>query len=331
MTLIDRAYGALVGSAVGDAMGMPASFLTRSQIKKTYGHIEDFLEPDKDVQEKHGDLDAGDVTDDTRESEIISNILIRDGRFTEEAFNEEMKKWAVENKMLETTVIGPSTRAYLEAVIAGNDTHPTAARAETNGSAMRVAPVGIKYNYDVTTAIEAAADSSRPSHASKPTMAGACAVAAAVAAAVNGKSTPSQIMKLAFDAAVFGERQGAAICAPSLSRRIKLAVELVDKARGMKTTYIVNELADVFGASMKVWESVPLALGIFYAVDGNAKEGIIAAINAGDDADTNASICGALCGAYSGVNSMPYEWAARVRKSSGIDFKEKARQLLRRS
>ena len=43
--ILDRAYGALAGGAVGDAMGMPASFLTRSQIEKSYGYIRDFLEP----------------------------------------------------------------------------------------------------------------------------------------------------------------------------------------------------------------------------------------------------------------------------------------------
>ena len=54
--LLDRAYGALVGGAIGDAMGMPASFLTRAQIEKSYGYIQDFLEPEKDVQSYHGDL-----------------------------------------------------------------------------------------------------------------------------------------------------------------------------------------------------------------------------------------------------------------------------------
>ena len=44
--MLDRAYGALVGGAIGDAMGMPASFLTRRQITNTYGYILDFLEPE---------------------------------------------------------------------------------------------------------------------------------------------------------------------------------------------------------------------------------------------------------------------------------------------
>ena len=79
--MLDRAYGALVGGAIGDAMGMPASFLTRAQIEKSYGYIHDFLEPEKDVQSYHGNLQAAEITDDTMESVIISDILIADGEF----------------------------------------------------------------------------------------------------------------------------------------------------------------------------------------------------------------------------------------------------------
>ena len=41
MDRLDRAYGALVGGAIGDAMGMPASFLTRQQIRTavSYTHL----------------------------------------------------------------------------------------------------------------------------------------------------------------------------------------------------------------------------------------------------------------------------------------------------
>ena len=86
MDIIDRGYGCLVGGAIGDAMGMPASFLTREQIKNTYGYIEDFLKPDENVQKYHGSLEAGDITDDTMESIIISNVLIENDGFSETAF-----------------------------------------------------------------------------------------------------------------------------------------------------------------------------------------------------------------------------------------------------
>ena len=86
MDRLDRAYGALVGGAIGDAMGMPASFLTRQQIRTAYGYIQDFLTPQKEVQSYHGNLQAGEITDDTMESVIITRVLLNHGEFSEEAF-----------------------------------------------------------------------------------------------------------------------------------------------------------------------------------------------------------------------------------------------------
>lgn len=328
MDLLDRAYGALVGGAIGDAMGMPASFLTREQIKNTYGYIKDFLKPDDDVQKYHGSLEAGDITDDTMESIIVSKVLIEHNGFSEEAFNNEMKKWAIEQKMLESTVIGPSTRRYLTALIEGRDPKETSGKGNTNGSAMRAAPIGVKYYNDIAKCIEAAVASSLPSHGSKPAVAAACAVAAAVSGGVHGGYSPNEILNMAYDAALYGEKKGADITAPMVSKRIKLIESIVDSVGEGSINDILDEIAGVFGASMFAYESVPVALAIFYAVNGNAKEGILGAVNTGDDADTNGSICGNICGAYSGASGLPDEWKERVQKTSSVDFKIEAQKLI---
>ena len=328
MDIIDRAYGCLVGGAIGDAMGMPASFLTREQIKNTYGYIEDFLKPDENVQKYHGSLEAGDITDDTMESVIISNVLIENNGFSETAFNAAMKKWAIEQKMLESTVIGPSTRCYLTALIENRDPKETSGMGNTNGSAMRVAPIGVKYYNDIDKCIEAACESSLPSHGSKPAVAAACAVAAAVAAGVKGGYSPSEVLRIAADAAVYGESKGFDITAPYVSKRIKLIESIVDNCGECHINNVLDEIAGVFGASMFAYESVPVALAIFYAVKGNAKDGILGAINTGDDADTNGSICGNICGAYSGASVLPDGWKERVQKTSSIDFLNTAKKLL---
>ena len=328
MDLLDRAYGAVVGGAIGDAMGMPASFLTREQIKNTYGYIKDFLKPDDDVQKYHGSLEAGDITDDTMESIIVSKVLIEHNGFSEEAFNNEMKKWAIEQKMLESTVIGPSTRRYLTALIEGRDPKETSGKGNTNGSAMRAAPIGVKYYNDIAKCIEAAVASSLPSHGSKPAVAAACAVAAAVSGGVHGGYSPNEILNMAYDAALYGEKKGADITAPMVSKRIKLIESIVDSVGEGSINDILDEIAGVFGASMFAYESVPVALAIFYAVNGNAKEGILGAVNTGDDADTNGSICGNICGAYSGASGLPDEWKERVQKTSSVDFKTEAQKLI---
>lgn len=326
--MLDRAYGALVGGAIGDAMGMPASFLTRRQITAAYGYIQDFLTPEKDVQSFHGNLNAGEITDDTMESVIISQVLIQHGEFSEEAFNAAMKKWAIEQKMLESTVIGPSTRRYLTALIEGTDPKLTAGRGVTNGSAMRAAPIGIRYHHDVSKCIEAAAASSLPSHGSKPAVAAACAVAAGVALGVHGGHTPRDILRAAADAAVYGEKVGAEVTAPSVAQRLKLVETIVDQAKGADISAILDELVAIFGASMMAYESVAIAFGSFYATGGHGANGVLAAVNAGDDADTNGSICGNLCGAYSGASAFPTSWCKRIEANSGLKLKDTAYALL---
>ncbi len=328
MSILDRAYGALIGGAIGDAMGMPASFLTRRQIGETYGYINDFLEPEKDVQGYHGDLQAAEITDDTMESIIICNVLLEKNGFSEESFNKAMKEWAIEQKMLESTVIGPSTRRYLTALIEGRDPKPEAVLGNTNGSAMRVAPIGVRYHYDIAKCMEAAAASSLPSHGSKPAVAAACAVAAAVAGGVAGGYSPNEILNIAYDAAVFGEKKGADITAPSVSRRIRIIERIVDEMGEADIREILDEIIGIFGASMFAYESVPLSLGAFYAVNGKGKEGVLAAVNAGDDADTNGAICGNICGAYSGASSFPDIWKERVQKTSCLDMKGMAEKLI---
>lgn len=327
--MLDRAYGALVGGAIGDAMGMPASFLTRAQIRNTYGYIHDFLEPEKSVQDKHGDLKAGEITDDTMESIIIAHVIIENNGFSAEAFNSRMREWAIENKMLETTVIGPSTRRYLTAIINGDDPVKTAGQGVTNGSAMRVAPVGVKYHDDFEGCLKAALASSLPSHGSKPAAAAACAVAAAVSGGVHGGYSVNEILNMAYEGAKYGEERGADITAPSVARRIRYIDRIVDGAGSADMSDIMDEVVEIFGSSMFSYESVPVALAAFYAAKGNGRDGVLAAINAGDDADTNGAICGNICGAYSGASSFPDEWKNRVQKTSSIDMESLAEQLLK--
>ncbi|WP_105614821.1 ADP-ribosylglycohydrolase family protein [Vallitalea okinawensis] len=325
--MIDRAYGCLIGAAIGDAMGMPASFMSPDQVKRVYGKITGFLKP-KEEQVAHGNLDEGEITDDTEETLIISSVLIDGDGFDEELFINKMREWAIDNKMLESTVIGPSTRNFLEAIIEGRDYYEKGKLGDTNGGAMRVAPIGIYNHGNVEKTIQDAILSAKPSHGSKPGVASACAIAAAISLSVEGKSTPSQVMDAAYLGAKEGEEVGYDIPAPSVSSRIKLAKQLVDKHQEKSLEEISYILYKYIGAGMKSYESIPLSLGIFYAAKGDFEKGIIAAINIGDDADTNGSIVGALCGAFSGYHKINPTWVQKVKESNKIDFEQIATDLL---
>lgn len=92
----------MIGGAIGNVMGIPASFLTLRQI-----------------------------------SVIVSQVLIEHGAFWEEAFNQTMKQWAIEQKMLENA---PSTRRYLTALVEVRNPKLTSGQGMTNGSTMRASP-----------------------------------------------------------------------------------------------------------------------------------------------------------------------------------------------
>lgn len=325
--MIDRAYGSLLGAAIGDAMGMPASFMSPEEINRIYGRITGFLKPAKE-QVAHGSLAQGEITDDTEESLIISSVLIEAKRFDVDLFIKKMRDWAIDKKMLESTVIGPSTRRFLEAIIDGKDCMEVGKKGDTNGGAMRAMPIGIFNHGNIDRAIEDAIQSALPSHGSKPGVASTCAVAAAVAAGVEGGFTAKEVMEKALYGAQRGEEAGFNIPAPSVAARIRLAMDIVEKNRNKNLEDICYELYRYIGSDMKSYESIPLSLGIFYAAQGDAGKGIIAAVNVGNDADTNASITGGICGAYSGTKYLKEKWIEEIKARNNIDFMKIAKNLL---
>lgn len=325
--MITRAYGCLVGSAIGDAMGMPASFMSPEKIIRIYGRIKGFLPPDKE-QIAHGKLVEGEITDDTEESLIIGEVLAEAGKFDPALFVEKMRKWAIDKKMLESTVIGPSTRRFLEAIVKGGDLADVGRLGDTNGGAMRVAPIGIFYHGQVSQAIEAALDSARPSHGSKPGMASTAAVAAGIAVAMEGNCTARDVLVAALQGADAGEKAGFDIPAPSVAMRIRLVMDLVNQNKDKGLEEICYILYQYIGAGMKSYESIPLSLGIFYAAKGDYQTGLLAAINTGDDADTNGAITGALCGAFSGSEKINPAWINKLSETNSIDFMAIASRLI---
>ena len=76
--MLDRSLGALVGGALGDALGMPTQLLSPAQIKASYGFVDSFISPSDDHPVSKG-LPAGAVTDDTEQTLLLGRILLESG------------------------------------------------------------------------------------------------------------------------------------------------------------------------------------------------------------------------------------------------------------
>src|SRR5882757_5006297 len=177
-TSFERVYGALIGQAVGDALGAPTEGLTRRQIVERYGWVSDFLDDDP----------AG--TDDTEYSVLTARLMLAHGReltpaqvgaaWTENLVNQVGGFFG--GGFSEMTAIN-NLRDGLTPPVTGSDNH----EMWSDGAAMRIAPAGILCAGDPREAARLAAIDAQVSHARDGTYC-AQAVAAAAAAAMTTDS-----------------------------------------------------------------------------------------------------------------------------------------------
>jgi ADP-ribosylglycohydrolase len=84
--------------------------------------------------------------------------------------------------------------------------------------------------------------------------------------------------------------------------------------RGFPASTLPRDVADCWGSSGFVVESVPLALFAAQSIASQPFETVIGqAVAAGGDADTVASIVGQIVGAGLGVDALPADLLARIR------------------
>jgi ADP-ribosylglycohydrolase len=93
------------------------------------------------------------------------------------------------------------------------------------------------------------------------------------------------------------------VVAPSIARRIELAVSLVRAAADDEQA--LRDLYEVVGASVATTDTVPTAIALFVLAGGDPHRSAILAANLGGDTDTIGAITGSICGAFSGMGGIP--------------------------
>src|SRR5271170_5668051 len=142
---ISRARGALYGLAIGDALGMPTQMLSRQEIRNRWGGLLTGFEPAPPGHPIAAGMPAGSVTDDTEQAVLLGRLLVRgNGVVDPRQLAQALVRW--ERDMAERgslDLLGPSTKRAVAAVLAGTPPDEAGATGDTNGAAMRIAPVGI--------------------------------------------------------------------------------------------------------------------------------------------------------------------------------------------
>lgn len=311
----DRALGALMGGALGDALGMPTQTLSPEEIAATFGKVTDFAAPRDDHPVSRG-LPAAAVTDDTEQTLLLAKTLLA----SEDAFDdllwvEALVDWEADVRGRGSyDLLGPSTKRAIDAIRGGVSPLEAGRHGDTNGAAMRAAPVGILMRPDpLDRLIDKVAETCRSTHNTSVAIAAAAAVAAAVSAGVSGAGWRESAI-LAVEAARRAHHHGHWTAGADIATRVAWALELVE---GLDRDDALQQVIHLIGTSVASQESVPAAFAVLSIADGDAWEAAVLGANLGGDTDTIGAIAAGIAGACSGFSKLP---ADKVSSLRGIDL-----------
>jgi len=324
ISLRDRVLGSVWGTACGDAFGMPNSFLSELPWLKT-------MQPGPANSPYHAGYPAGRITDDTEQAMALTEALL--GDFTPEVIATRLNEWFISVGGENSLAVGPSTKRAMLAFARGENVREIGKLGVTNGSAMRVAPVGI-YGGLKKLSLEQLIDvvelSCIPTHNTSPAISGAGAIAAAISSAIQGASW-SEIMDSAVAGAISGAKRGNWIYAPDISERILLARRIAESATS--PAEFARTISVVVGTGEPCTESVPAAIAAAHFAKGDPALAIELCANSRGDTDTTAAMAGGICGAYRGYQAIPAEWrdlVGKVNKLDGNAWADKLEQAVAR-
>ena len=294
--LYEHVLGCLYGGEIGDAMGAPAEGKTYQQIEELFGEITDF---------------SGYGTDDSALKHILCDAIVRgEGYPTADIWADE---WLAQQDMFIKRHLFwiPVMNGFWK-IRAENVAPREAGRGNmaSSSSAMCISPMGIiNAGNPRQAALETFEVASLIHH--NFSRDAACAMAAAVAAALHAQATVDSVLDAA---SLYLPPRSAHVMRHYIAATLALARETADYTAFRATYYAERILPEI--AIPDARETVPVALSLFYLAGGDPQRAIFYGANFGRDADTIASMAGALAGAYRGVGALPDEWVEKVRSES---------------
>ena len=329
-----RAYGALAGLALGDALGMPTQAMSPEQIRAVYGRITGLVDGDASQPYAPG-MPAGSVTDDTEQALLVASLLVRgrgssSGRVALDAgeFAHALLAW--EDSMIERgslDLLGPSTKAALERVRAGEDPLSVGGAGTTNGAAMRVTPIGIAISTEDPLAFaDAVWSSCQVTHATRQGFQSAALVAAAVSMGIDTpRSAASDMTALLWKAVSYVDslpEHGAWTPEPDVVAATRRAMQLVANPASSSLECLVEQV----GTSVASAQAIPMAFALL--ARDPSPQALLDAANIGGDTDTIGAIAGAILGAALGVEVLPTDSLTMIEEVSHLGLSSVAGDLL---
>ena len=294
--IVDRAAGALLGLAIGDAVGTTLEFEKRDSnplLTDMIGGGPFRLQP-------------GQWTDDTSMALALADSLLETETFDPEDLMRRFVAWRDNGEYSCTGTcfdIGNTVSSALNRwkqtgnAIAGS----TGTMSAGNGSLMRLSPVAIRHWQQPETMRAVAAQQSQTTHGAAEAVSACEAYATLIAEAISGKTLDE----------VLSPRTG--------EYAHGVAHILAGSWRGKSRNEVQSGGFVLHSLEAALWS---------IGRTSDFRSAILTAANLGGDADTTAAITGQLAGALYGESGIPRDWLEKLAWRSVINLK--ANELLSR-
>ena len=290
--VVDRACGALLGLAVGDALGTTLEFTRRDshpRLTEMTGRGPFGLKP-------------GQWTDDTSMALALADSLLQCGRFEAADVMGRFLAWWRQGRYSCTGAcfdIGNTTAAALARFERTGDpmAGSTDEREAGNGSLMRLAPAVLHGLRDEALMLQVAREQSRTTHGAPQAVDGCAYAALMMRDAILGLGDPLRPRPFEGHATIAG------VAAGSFRHKTRQQIE--------SSGYVVHTLEAALWA---------------VATTTSFEEALIEAVNLARDADTVGAVTGQIAGAIYGLSAIPQRWLAPLAWRDEIE--DTARRLL---
>lgn len=296
ITTLERYHGSLLGLAIGDAMGVPLEFRkpgTFAPVREMIGGGPFGLKP-------------GEWTDDTSMALCLAESLISFKGFDLKDQLRRYRDWYRNGHLSSNDTfldIGDTTRSAIKRFEETGEPYSglTDLRSAGNGSLMRLAPVPLAFARTPSRAIELSGESSKTTHALDVCVDACRYMGALIVGAVKGYSKEQLLSPQFSPVEQYWDLH-------------PLTRDICTIANG---SFHEKEPPEIRGRGYVV-DSLEAALWAFARTD-TFRDGCLAAVNLGDDADTTGAIYGQLAGAYYGIAEIPEEWKNTIVKRELIE------------
>jgi len=301
----DKVRGVIFGHAIGDALGLGTEFLSKQEVRIYYpNRLEDLGQIKRDAHRSR--WAAGDWTDDTDQMLCILDSLLTQGRIDILDVAFRIHRWACEGGM----GIGKTVANVVYSQDFRQQPHEASERvwlssgkqAAANGGVMRTSVLGVWESESADAVRRNAETVCRITHYDPRCVASCVIICLAIRSLLREGIHADRLV------------DDLTVTADEYDARVR---EYIEKASQSEIAKLALDEPNSIGYTLKA-----MATGIWALIHPiTYRDGILSVIHEGGDADTNASVAGAILGARFGFSGIPRKWVDSLLHRADLEVR----------